>query len=202
MSNDTRVYFAYGSNMSVRRLRERVSSARPLGVGWLPAHRLMFRKKSQDNSGKCDIVPSDLCTVYGVLFEIESSQERDLDRHEGLNYGYLKRECHVHVDAARCMPTFTYYAAASHLDNELKPYTWYLTHVMTGAREASLPEAYINEVSSTKSIEDRDRTRQERELRIYQQGESREWRRPEQVLEHPNLEDCRHQQSRGRRGAV
>ena len=37
MSDDTRTYFAYGSNMSVRRLNERVPSAKPWGIGSLPS---------------------------------------------------------------------------------------------------------------------------------------------------------------------
>ena len=104
MSDDNRVYFAYGSNMSVRRLTTRVASAKPLGIGWLPDHELTFRKKSKDGSGKCDIVRSDDASrAYGVLFKIDSSQEEALDQHEGLNYGYLKKACSVQVGEGRCM---------------------------------------------------------------------------------------------------
>ena len=189
-SDDTLVYFAYGSNMSVCRLKGRVSSAKPVGIGWLPKHKLMFRKRSQDGSGKCDIAPSDACRVFGVLFEIHSCQEKALDQYEGLCHGYLKKGCSVQVDEGRCMPAFVYYAAATHVDDKLKPYTWYLKHVIIGANEASLPRTYVDQVSSTESITDGDQAREKREQDLYQRGESSPWRQPEHLLEHPNLVNC------------
>ncbi len=48
-------YFAYGSNMSSRRLMDRVPSAQFVSIGKLGEHRLRYHKKSKDGSGKCDI---------------------------------------------------------------------------------------------------------------------------------------------------
>lgn len=48
--------FAYGSNMLTARLRERVSSARPVGTACLPGFSLRWHKVSVDRSGKCDVV--------------------------------------------------------------------------------------------------------------------------------------------------
>ena len=42
---DTFLYFAYGSNMSERRLRKRVPSAKVVGTGILKNHCLTFQKK-------------------------------------------------------------------------------------------------------------------------------------------------------------
>ena len=190
MNDDTRIYFAYGSNMSVRRLKERVSSAKPLGMGWVPEHRLMFRKKSRFGSGKCDIVSHRAGTVYGVLFEIDSSQEGALDDWEGLHNGYLKKTCNVQVSEGQCMPAFTYYADPKHVDDSLKPYPWYLNHVIIGAAEACLPEGYVQAVRLTKTIEDADQQREKRERKLYEQGESAPWRQPEHALEHPRLVNC------------
>ena len=128
MSDRTVIHFAYGSNMSVRRLQDRVSSARLLGMGWLqgwlPDHRLAFHKRSKDGSGKCDVVPSDTCTVYGVLFQIDSTQETTLDHCEGLNSGYRKKEVRVRVSEERCMLASLYYADNASVDPTLKPYSW------------------------------------------------------------------------------
>ena len=190
MSDDTRIYFAYGSNMSVRRLKKRVSSAKPLGMGWLPEHRLMFHKRSQDGSGKCDIVPSRTCTVFGVLFEIDSGEEKNLDQCEGLNYGYLKRKCNVQVGEGRCIPAFTYHADPTRVDDKLKPYSWYLNHVITGAEEASLPETYVQQVRLTERIQDTVHKREKCERSLYEQGESARWRQPEHALEHRTLVNC------------
>lgn len=189
MNDDTQICFAYGSNMSVRRLRERVPSAKPLGIGWLPGYRLVFRKKSKDGSGKCDIVPSRAYTVFGVLFEIDSSEEEVLDQFEGLNGGYLKKGCNVRVAERRYMPAFTYYADPKRVDSELKPYTWYLNHVVIGAEEASLPEAYVQNIRATESIKDSNQKRERWERKLYEQGGSARWRQPEHWLEHPRLVD-------------
>ena len=189
MSDRTVIHFAYGSNMSVRRLQDRVSSARLLGMGWLPDHRLAFHKRSKDGSGKCDVVPSDTCTVYGVLFQIDSTQETTLDHCEGLNSGYRKKEVRVRVSEERCMLAYLYYADNASVDPALKPYSWYLKHVSTGAEEASLPETYIERIRTTESIEDQDEDRKRRELSLYEKLAS-PWRQPRQPLEDPRVVDC------------
>ena len=203
MCNDTQIYFAYGSNMSLPRLQERVRSAKPLGIGWLPEHKLMFHKLSRrDNSGKCDIVRADACTVYGVLFEIDTTQVNTLDGYEGLNHGYSKKACTIQAGEGRCMPAFTYYADAGHVDDKRKPYKWYLYHVVIGAKEANLPEAYINEVMSTESIKDADQQREERELRLYHHRESVTWRQRLHGFEHPRLVSCDRLLSQDERASV
>lgn len=53
------VYFAYGSNMSTVRLRERMPSCKPLGIATLPGHALRFRKRSTDKFGKCNAFASE-----------------------------------------------------------------------------------------------------------------------------------------------
>lgn len=47
-------YFAYGSNMSLLRLWQRVPSAVRIGVFTLQGHQLRFHKLGKDGSGKCD----------------------------------------------------------------------------------------------------------------------------------------------------
>ncbi len=78
-------YFAYGSNMSIARLRERVPSAVSFGCHALKEHDLRFHKSSKDGSGKCNafFTGNDDDTILGVLFEIKSSEMSALDRAEG-----------------------------------------------------------------------------------------------------------------------
>ena len=143
MREEPRVHFAYGSNMSVRRLRIRVPSARSIGIGTLDDHRLMFRKKSKkDCSAKCDIAPTGGCTVLGVLFEIDPGEEKALDGAEGLDKGYWKKDVDVSDAGGRRVRAFTYYADSKHIQTTLRPYTWYVKHVLVGAEEAGLPAWY------------------------------------------------------------
>jgi hypothetical protein len=42
----------------------------------------------------------------------------------------------------------------------LKPYAWYVNHVLVGARETLLPEDYIQKkIAAIEAIEDADRVR-------------------------------------------
>ena len=83
-------YFAYGSNMSIARLRSRVPSARSLGCCRLEEHDLRFHKAGRDGSAKCDALHTgrkqDL--VHGVLFRIDALERPALDMAEGLGHGY------------------------------------------------------------------------------------------------------------------
>lgn len=168
MSEEPRIHFAYGSNMSVRRLQARVPSAKSLGIGTLDDHQLMFRKKSKrDCSAKCDIAPSNGCTVLGVLFEIDSGEERDLDKAEGFRRGYWKKDVDVTDAAGRPVRAFAYYADSEWIDNELRPYTWYVKHVLVGAEEAGLPACYLDDLKRVEGVVDPDPEREKRELAVY-----------------------------------
>jgi len=149
-------YFSYGSNMSIRRLRVRVPSASRLGVGVLRRHELKFHKVStNDGSAKCDALatgnPDHL--IHGVVYHIPEDEKLHLDLVEGLGFGYEQK------------PAFCYCATA--IDPELKPFDWYKEHVLKGARENNLPEAYVLAIESVESVWDSDSVRHERELSIY-----------------------------------
>ena len=88
----TITYFAYGSNMSCKRLQKRVSTAKSKGKAVLRSHRLKFHKVSKDGSGKCDIVPSnESAVVWGRLYHIDARDKERLDCYEGVGYGYDKK---------------------------------------------------------------------------------------------------------------
>ena len=86
-------YFAYGSNMLTRRLKatDRAPSATLLGIGYVEGRRLTFDKVSKDGSGKCDAESTGENTdrVYGVIFEIASTEKAALDKAEGLNLSLI-----------------------------------------------------------------------------------------------------------------
>jgi len=160
------LYFAYGSNMSQPRLKRRVPSLRCLGAASLSGFQLRFHKSGSDGSGKCDAyctdVPGD--TMHGVLFEIDDSGKAALDGIEGLGYGYDDTEVEV-LHNGQSLRAVTY--IATRIDERLRPYAWYHRHVLEGAREAGLPDAYIEAILAVPVVADPDRLRHERELAIY-----------------------------------
>lgn len=161
-------YFAYGSNMSLSRLRERVPSAEAVGCFSLNGHDLRFHKLSKDGSGKCDaFFTSDSGnTIYGVLFKIASSEKPALDQAEGLGYGYDEKEVTVTAHDSSSITATTY--VATKIDEKLKPYSWYVNHVLVGANEASLPLSYIaTKINSVEAVEDNDRARDAKQRAIH-----------------------------------
>jgi cation transport regulator ChaC len=152
-------YFAYGSNMSTARLKapKRVPFAKPKTTGTIFGHALKFNKVSKDRlgnrSGKGHIEETgnqnDL--VYGVVFEITEKEKPALDRAEGLGYGYAEKTVTVTTSNGE-IEAITYYG--TNLDDSLKPYDWYMGHVIAGARENDLPADYIAKLEQIEATED------------------------------------------------
>ena len=166
----TITYFAYGSNMSCKRLQKRVKSAKPKGRGVLRCHRLEFHKVSRkDGSGKCDIVPSNESdVVWGRLYHIDDRDKGRLDRYEGVGYGYEKKCVTVESESGEPVRAMTYYVKDDTYKNpRLRPYTWYKQHVLVGAKEACLPPDYIKMIEEVEAIKDCDKKREWDELLIY-----------------------------------
>lgn len=159
-------YFAYGSNMYTKRIQGRVSSAKPIAVGYITEHDLRWHKVSKkDGSGKCDCCftgsPDD--KVYGVVFEIDPSQKAELDRFEGLGYGYDEKQVTVITDTGE-VDAITYFA--TNTDSSLHPYNWYKKLVVAGAYEHGLSVDYIRKLENTPVVNDSDEERGRKELSI------------------------------------
>lgn len=161
-------YFAYGSNMSTRRLRQRVSSARVIDAVRLPGHRLAWHKKGSDGSGKCDIAGAAAQdVVYGVLYEIDEAHKPRLDRVEGLGWGYGQKDVDVWLlGRGEMITALTYYALR--IDATYLPYDWYRDHVLIGAREHGLPEHYVRMIENVPTFEDSDRRRERTERQVHE----------------------------------
>jgi len=160
-------YFAYGSNMSLRRLQQRTPSAKALGQFTLSCHDLRFHKAGQDGSGKCDAFytgsADDL--VYGVVFELAAAEKYILDQAEDLGGGYEEKQVYVVNKAGLFIESAIYYATL--IDADLKPYSWYKNHVITGAKESNLAGEYIERIMRVESIEDPDKIRDKQQWGLY-----------------------------------
>lgn len=161
-------YFAYGSNMSSRRLQARVPSARKVGIGVLAGHQLRFHKASRkDRSAKCDACVSDNegHLVHGVVFDIVEQEKAYLDSVEGP--GYALKDIRVTLQGGDRVNAYMYYA--TDIDPTLRPWYWYRHHVLAGAMEHALPDDYIEQIRTVVVEDDPDRERHLRELAIHEQ---------------------------------
>ncbi len=157
----TFLYFAYGSNMLTRRLRERAASALVVGTGFVEGHRISFDKVGADGSGKCDIRassnPAD--RVHGVLFSVDVRDKNELERAEGIGGGSRNHETQVTTEAG--LSTAVLYLA-NDTNPELLPYDWYKEIVIAGAVEHALPADYVESLRAIESHPDPDADRSAR----------------------------------------
>ena len=159
MADERFLYFAYGSNMLTRRLRQRTPSARPVSTGFVDGYRLSFRKASRGrvrNSGKCDIEPTGANgdRVYGVLFSIVNSEAQALRDAEGPGYD----EKTMNVGTAQGKETAIVYIA-NDIVSGLRPYDWYKAFVVAERRNTACPQSMSS--GSTNSSRSRTRTRRD-----------------------------------------
>jgi len=146
-----RLYFAYGSNLSWRRISapDRAPSATLVGRAELGCHVLRLHKRGRDGSAKCDAFATgnEEDRVLGVVYRINAADEAALDRVEGLGVGYDKVSVTVKTETAASavssMQAMTYVARPSHIDPTLMPFDWYMKLVLEGAREHGLDEEYV-----------------------------------------------------------
>ncbi len=159
----TLLYFAYGSNLCLRRLRERVPGARLADTGRLHGFELRWNKRSVDASGKCNATKClEGAGVLGALIQLPADQRIALDR---IEEGYENIAVAIESRGER-VPAFTYTAHSTMVDDDLRPYTWYHDLVVAGAASLDLPAGYIASLRKVEPIPDPDR-RRARENRAY-----------------------------------
>lgn len=160
------LYFAYGSNMLSCRLQERTPSAKPVSSAHLRGHRLTFHKVSKDGSGKCHIENTSNAedSVIGVLFEIEIREKEVLDKAEGLGHGYREQSVDVVKADGTEVQAKTY--VGTDLRPNLKPYCWYKSFVVYGAREHHFPIEYIQNLEAAEFLIDPDPVRKRKNEQI------------------------------------
>ena len=158
-------YFAYGSNMLTARLRERMPSCKPIGVGNLTGHSLRFHKRSTDKSSKCNAFAAENEDgVIGVIFSFDPAERAKLDEAEGLGNGYEHAMVTVVNEKGHRRKVLTYIATSNSIDDKLKPYSWYKDFVLAGAKEHGLPTEYVDKyIQSVEAVDDPNKARDKKQ---------------------------------------
>ena len=144
----SRLYFAYGSNLKLARMAERLPGARPAGVAALADHRLVFDKRGRDGTAKANLADAPGERVWGALYEVRPVDLAALDGFEG---GYDRVAVRVATRAApdgsgAACDAFTY--RSTRTDPELPAAAAYLELVLEGAREQGLPADYLGALAA------------------------------------------------------
>jgi hypothetical protein len=131
------LYFAYGSNLLLARMRERIPGAEPLGAARLAGYRLCLDKRGRDGSGKANLREDANGCVWGVVYRFDACEWPRLDACEP---GYERFALSVELAGA----LHAAHAYRSHrLIRDPVPFAWYKRLIVAGAREHGLPQEWL-----------------------------------------------------------
>jgi gamma-glutamylcyclotransferase (GGCT)/AIG2-like uncharacterized protein YtfP len=146
-------YFAYGSNMNLKRMGERKIRFSQRNHATLSGWRLEFNKMASRNSqeGYANIVPDENETVEGILYEIEDSDISILDQYEGYPDHYGRSSVKVQLDETQKVESIAYIANPDKIKIGLKPTKEYLSHLLKGCD--LLPELYCKRLMEVETLD-------------------------------------------------
>ena len=141
-------YFAYGSNMSARRIRHRLGWAPSRIATVLPDYLLTFDKQSSDG-GKANIRFSSGNNVEGVLYFVREQDLLVLDEYEGVaEEQYKRKELEVQDRVGHRMPAIAYIALNT--GPEFRPTREYLNYMLEG--EHLLSPKYVTRLEEVATL--------------------------------------------------
>ena len=141
-------YFAFGSNMSITRIKKRLEYRPPYEVGFVEGYKLVFNKQAycKPGVGYANIIPSENDRVYGILYDVTNGDLSKLDIKEGVaDNHYVRSMIDIHVDDT-VIQAVTYIAHESRIVDNLLPEKEYLAHLLA-ARDL-LPDEYIQKLEN------------------------------------------------------
>jgi hypothetical protein len=123
----------------------RAPNAQFLFKALLPNHQLAFTRRTDGGTGAADVVPDEGAPVWGVIYHIEAQDRANLDLRGGVRLGdYRPEQVVVHPDGdlSRSLKAFTYVVCRK-LPIHQPPTRQYLNYLLNGAKQARLPDDYI-----------------------------------------------------------
>jgi len=146
------LYFAYGSNMSARRMQERGVRFSSRRHATLDGFKLVFNKASSNpGEGHANIVREEGSVVEGVLYEVDEEGLRRLDECEGYPRHYDRVVVPVRLDDGRVVEAFTYVAQPDATKDGLRPSRRYLSLLLDGCDV--LPRSYRERLARTETLD-------------------------------------------------
>ena len=146
------LYFAYGSNLWIDQLVERIGlvsqgAGRPR-VARLPNYRLTFNMLWDDGQVFANLT-SPGTGVFGVVYSCSEESLLIMDAYEK---GYERRNVRVVLENGDELNATTYFAEAVYVANSSEPRAEYLQKILAGAKHHGLPDAYIREIEATAKL--------------------------------------------------
>lgn len=134
-------YFAYGSNMNFKQMKERCPSSKFLKRVYLKGYKFVYDGYSPKRNGAvANIVKSPNGIVWGALFEVDKKAIESLDWYEGYPVNYQRKIVEVADDEGTRYKAFVYLRKA--LEKGV-PSKEYKEVILEGAKHCGLPKEYV-----------------------------------------------------------
>ena len=130
------LYFAYGANIDEFQFKKRCSNTEFISVIKLDNYEFQL-----DNSGVATIISRKNSYVEGVLWCIDTHDLLNLDKFEGVDYGFYKRGyVKIHLDNKE-LSALCYFS----LNKEAcyPPYSGYMESIIKSAKNLNFSKEYI-----------------------------------------------------------
>lgn len=101
-SKSPRLYFAYGSNLSLAQMKSRCPGSGYYALGLLKGYKWIIGERGYANviktsNPKSQEHETEEHVIYGMLYTLEDQDEENLDIAEGVPYAYSKRELDIEL---------------------------------------------------------------------------------------------------------
>lgn len=140
------LYYSYGSFMNSENLLRHCPSAKVIGAADLLNYEVRFNFMSHDyHAGVtgAEFAPGNI--THGVLYDISEKEMQHLDMIEEVPEGNYFRETVVVVDQQGKYQQADIYRT-SHPQGPFQSSQAYVHHMLKGARDHHLPQAYLEEL--------------------------------------------------------
>ena len=144
IDKQTKLYFAYGSNMNLEQMAFRCPDARVLGNVRLEGYRLAFRMNG-GHRGVATVLPEEGCHVDGVLWEISPRDEKHLDFYEGFPHLYSKEPVNVTDKDGNTFTVMAYTMNSPYRDTPAIPSNTYFSGIFHGYMQNGIPPEPLRE---------------------------------------------------------
>ncbi len=145
-SEDTAVYFAYGTLLDINEMNRLCPSAKSLGLMKLKDYKLSFSfcKKNSDQGG-CDLESCPGNIMYGILYEMPKKELLDLEKLSGHGDG-LWTSMHINLtsDKGEVIPAQTYVIPTP--SGAFSPTEAYVRPILAGLGCLPVPDDYRAQV--------------------------------------------------------
>jgi len=127
-------YFAYGSNLNRKQMRERCPESKPVTIATLPNYKLAFTGWSRQwRGGTANIKGFQGEKVLGAVYEVNEKDMRRLDKHEGCPGTSTRLDIIVFTENGDPTEAVTYIKPSQ--TEETKPAPQYIAIMKQGCKD-------------------------------------------------------------------